>query len=116
MQFTTNVFNYSEPYVLDVFSVDVELVIDGILRYYHFRITVVRGLIVDLKCHWFLACKKYTPAGIPSDQLAFKAPFVEVIPLPSWYDEGRVWACPSDIDSVDEIVKLAKKMCVGRTK
>ncbi len=76
MQFTSNVFNYYEPYLLDTFSVDVELLTDGVLVSSHFRIMVVRGLIVDLKCPWFLACRKYTPVGIPTDQLDFQAPFI----------------------------------------
>lgn len=114
MQFTSSVFNYFEPYVLDTFSVDVELSTDGIPKLSHFKIMVVRGLIVDLKCPWFLVCRAYDPAGVSADIFHIQSPFTEVLPLPEWCDEGRVWACPPNIDNVDEIIELAKKKCVGK--
>lgn len=114
MQFTSNVFNYFEPYVLDTFSADVEILTDKGLKPYSFGIMLVRGLIVDLKCPWFLVCRAYDPAGVSADIFHIQSPFTEVLPLPEWCDEGRVWACPPDIDNVDEIVELAKKKCVGK--
>jgi len=115
MRFTTNVFNYYEPFVLDTFSFDLEISTEKVLVPHRFGMMVVRGLIVDLKCPWFLVCRAYTPAGTPAYLLHIQSPFTEVLPLPEWCDEGgRVWLCPADIDSVEDVIELAKNKCVAK--
>lgn len=116
MQFTSNIYNYFEPFLLKTFAVEVKVLYQG-THEHNFRggVQLVRGVMVDLKCPWFLVCAGYTSIGLfKSDYIDFQAPFIEVLPLPEWCEEGRVWECPLDIYCVDEINKLAKKMCVAR--